>query len=282
MRTDADVCSRVLTYAQVSEILEDAMSMPARVETEGIQILAKRVSLQVAYKVQQDPPSARVLALRQTLLIVLSLLVLAGMWRAKSKALLPAASAWLRGDAAESCWPVLHEGIGELQQSVTQLHVSAHALCCSLCMPCIRCSGGGGGACGDASAASDGVAMHNLARRTSGSADERGTHSLSRLQTEPVRADRDAAAAAAGGGGGGGAGRHLDAITGARLLASLHVAATHLARLRPPAAPSIYFFQWGFTWVPWFFMLSGYILTYAQVPALLLGAEVLTLIYYMH
>lgn len=274
MLTCADV-------AQVSEILQDAMSMPARVETEGMQIVAKRVSLQVAYKVQQDPPSARVLALRQTLLLVLSLLVLAGMWRAKSKALLPAASAWLRGDAAESCWPVLHEGIGELQQSVTQLHVSAHALCCSLCMPCIRCSGGGGGACGDASADSDGVAMHNLARRASGSADERGTHSLSRLQAEPVRADRDAAADG-GGGGGGGAGRHLDAITGARLLASLHVAATHLARLRPPAAPSIYFFQWGFTWVPWFFMLSGYILTYAQVPALLLGAEVLTFSYYMH
>ena len=59
--------------------------------------------------------------------------------------------------------------------------------------------------------------------------------------------------------------KRLDAITGARLVASLHVAATHLARLSPPAAPAVYQLSWGFTWVPWFFMLSGYILAYVRL-----------------
>lgn len=48
----------------------------------------------------------------------------------------------------------------------------------------------------------------------------------------------------------------------ARLLASLHVVAGHMYARE--ALPGAYIFSWGFTWVPWFFMLSGFILHTAE------------------
>lgn len=48
----------------------------------------------------------------------------------------------------------------------------------------------------------------------------------------------------------------------ARCLASLHVVAGHLYARQAIAA--VYLFSWGFTWVPWFFMLSGFTLFSAE------------------
>jgi peptidoglycan/LPS O-acetylase OafA/YrhL len=49
----------------------------------------------------------------------------------------------------------------------------------------------------------------------------------------------------------------------ARCVASIHVVVGHLyARGR---LPDVYVFHWGFTWVPWFFMLSGFILCTAEL-----------------
>jgi len=48
----------------------------------------------------------------------------------------------------------------------------------------------------------------------------------------------------------------------ARCVASLHVVAGHLYARQ--AVADIYLFGWGFTWVPWFFMLSGFILFSAE------------------
>eukprot|EP00931_Biecheleriopsis_adriatica_P041196 TRINITY_DN23575_c1_g1_i1.p1 TRINITY_DN23575_c1_g1~~TRINITY_DN23575_c1_g1_i1.p1 ORF type:complete len:1725 (-),score=288.88 TRINITY_DN23575_c1_g1_i1:45-5219(-) len=49
----------------------------------------------------------------------------------------------------------------------------------------------------------------------------------------------------------------------ARCIASCHVVVGHLyAR---DATPDVYTFSWGFTWVPWFFMLSGFILCAAEL-----------------
>jgi len=48
----------------------------------------------------------------------------------------------------------------------------------------------------------------------------------------------------------------------ARFMASLHVVLGHI--YAKGVTPSIYFFGWGFTWVPWFFMLSGFILFSAE------------------
>lgn len=48
----------------------------------------------------------------------------------------------------------------------------------------------------------------------------------------------------------------------ARALASMHVVAGHLYARQ--AIEASYIFSWGFTWVPWFFMLSGFILFSAE------------------
>jgi len=48
----------------------------------------------------------------------------------------------------------------------------------------------------------------------------------------------------------------------ARCVASSHVVAGHL--YAKGAVPDFYVFSWGFTWVPWFFMLSGFILYSAE------------------
>jgi len=56
---------------------------------------------------------------------------------------------------------------------------------------------------------------------------------------------------------------HLDGINVARLLASVHIVVGHL--YQKGATGDIYFFSWGYTWVPWFFMLSGYVNTHARL-----------------
>jgi len=69
---------------------------------------------------------------------------------------------------------------------------------------------------------------------------------------------------AGAGAGRGKGGERLEAISGARLIASLHVVGTHLSRLSSSSSHP-YLLQWGYTWVPWFFLLSGYILTFGRV-----------------
>lgn len=54
-------------------------------------------------------------------------------------------------------------------------------------------------------------------------------------------------------------------LNGARLLASVHIVLGHLYQLN--AISSIYCFSWGYTWVPWFFMLSGFVLTHTSLKA---------------
>jgi hypothetical protein len=55
-------------------------------------------------------------------------------------------------------------------------------------------------------------------------------------------------------------------INGARMVASMHIVMGHLYQMN--ALPgSIYLFSWGFTWVPWFFMLSGFVLTHARLKS---------------
>lgn len=58
-------------------------------------------------------------------------------------------------------------------------------------------------------------------------------------------------------------GEHLAGLNFARILASIHIVVGHL--YAKGAVASVYAFGWGFTWVPWFFMLSGYVLTHAQL-----------------
>jgi len=55
----------------------------------------------------------------------------------------------------------------------------------------------------------------------------------------------------------------LGSLGVARLLASQHVVLGHL--FAKGATADIYFFRWGYTWVPWFFTLSGYVLTHARL-----------------
>ena len=56
------------------------------------------------------------------------------------------------------------------------------------------------------------------------------------------------------------------AINGARMLASVHIVLGHLYQMN--ALPgSTYIISWGFTWVPWFFMLSGFVLTHARLKS---------------
>jgi len=58
-------------------------------------------------------------------------------------------------------------------------------------------------------------------------------------------------------------GEHLAGLNAARILASVHIVLGHL--YAKGAVYNVYLFGWGFTWVPWFFMLSGYVLTHAQL-----------------
>ena len=56
---------------------------------------------------------------------------------------------------------------------------------------------------------------------------------------------------------------YLHSLGIARLLASVHIVLGHL--YAKGVVANVYFFGWGFTWVPWFFMLSGYVLTHARL-----------------
>lgn len=55
----------------------------------------------------------------------------------------------------------------------------------------------------------------------------------------------------------------MEAVGAARFLASVHIVAGHL--FAKGELPNVYLFSWGFTWVPWFFMLSGFVLTHARL-----------------
>jgi len=263
-----------MTPAHVQELINDAQSMPAQVPTEGLRIEPALVSLHVEYKVHDDPMSDRVLALRQYALLIFSVLVLCGT--ATNGPWLPAPCCeWLHGAPGETCWAALHEGIGQVDDTV-------RVLCSSV--PCVHhCLGGctdgkGESGCGrdarDAnhsqlecgesgmvrSIEAEASKSHNGACKGKDGDDDFQERDEPKANGQgAAHASADSSAAKKG------ARPKLDAITGARLLASLHVAATHLSRLKPPAAPPIYILGWGFTWVPWFFMLSGYILAYARL-----------------
>ena len=228
----------------VNEILNDAESLSTSISADGLQIRPQQVELRVAYVVQDDPLGLRLLGIRQNMLLGLAVGLLLWILVAHHAGALPVPCCeWLHQGASESCWAGLHEGIGQIDDAV-------RLMCCtSSCLPC--CQGRSSRACKMESA--NELQERGEAPCTNGSKPVDGES----RREDAAHADKSAVK--------GGERRKLDAITGARLLASLHVAATHLARLRPPAAPPIYFFNWGFTWVPWFFMLSGYILAYARL-----------------
>ena len=59
-------------------------------------------------------------------------------------------------------------------------------------------------------------------------------------------------------------------LNAVRLAASIHIVLGHLQKqgaLRRSVG-GVYVLRWGFTWVPWFFMLSGYVLSYARLTGL--------------
>ena len=58
----------------------------------------------------------------------------------------------------------------------------------------------------------------------------------------------------------------FEGINGARLLASTHIVLGHLYQMGALGDDvRTYAFSWGFTWVPWYFMLSGFILTHTHL-----------------
>lgn len=57
----------------------------------------------------------------------------------------------------------------------------------------------------------------------------------------------------------------LNAIGTARYIASVHIVCGHLYAMGDDAINPWYTSGWGFTWVPFFMMLSGFILTYARL-----------------
>jgi predicted peptidase len=61
--------------------------------------------------------------------------------------------------------------------------------------------------------------------------------------------------------------RHIKAFGVARFLASLHIVAGHLYRANPRAVPDFWVFDFGYTWVPYFMMMSGFILSYARLTS---------------
>ncbi|KAJ1636695.1 hypothetical protein T492DRAFT_861269 [Pavlovales sp. CCMP2436] len=70
-----------------------------------------------------------------------------------------------------------------------------------------------------------------------------------------------------------GASDRLRGLGFARYLASLHVALGHASRRQSSGlAATKYFVSFGFTWVPWFFMLSGFVLGFAKFGAMEMAA----------
>ena len=57
----------------------------------------------------------------------------------------------------------------------------------------------------------------------------------------------------------------IDALGFARYIASMHVVLGHLSRRGQ--APAWYISGWGFSWVPWFIMLSGYVLSMGELAS---------------
>ena len=57
----------------------------------------------------------------------------------------------------------------------------------------------------------------------------------------------------------------FDALGFARFIASMHVVLGHLSRRGQ--APAWYISGWGFSWVPWFIMLSGYVLSMGELAS---------------
>jgi peptidoglycan/LPS O-acetylase OafA/YrhL len=58
-------------------------------------------------------------------------------------------------------------------------------------------------------------------------------------------------------------GERLTSLGPARFLASMHIVAGHL--YQKSALGPLFLLSWGYTWVPWFFMLSGYVLMHARL-----------------
>ena len=58
-------------------------------------------------------------------------------------------------------------------------------------------------------------------------------------------------------------GERLTSLGPARFMASMHIVAGHL--YQKSALGPMYLLSWGYTWVPWFFMLSGYVLMHARL-----------------
>ena len=58
-------------------------------------------------------------------------------------------------------------------------------------------------------------------------------------------------------------GERLTSLGPARFMASMHIVAGHL--YQKSALGPLYLLSWGYTWVPWFFMLSGYVLMHARL-----------------
>ena len=58
-------------------------------------------------------------------------------------------------------------------------------------------------------------------------------------------------------------GERLTSLGPARFMASMHIVAGHL--YQKSAIGPMYLLSWGYTWVPWFFMLSGYVLMHARL-----------------
>jgi len=58
-------------------------------------------------------------------------------------------------------------------------------------------------------------------------------------------------------------------FNGARLLASCHIVVGHLYQQGTLGGEMSgkYFFSWGYTWVPWYFMLSGFVLCHARMKS---------------
>ena len=59
---------------------------------------------------------------------------------------------------------------------------------------------------------------------------------------------------------------YLGALGFARCIASTHIVVGHLYA-KGVLEESIYMFRYGFSWVPWFFMLSGFVLTHARLTS---------------
>jgi len=59
-------------------------------------------------------------------------------------------------------------------------------------------------------------------------------------------------------------------LNAARILASVHIVIGHLYQksgVLGGEMSCIYLFAWGYTWVPWFFMMSGFVLTHAKLKS---------------